>query len=91
MTARKTSRVKPEPVLIHVRYEFGPLSLEADVPALKVSATIDAMVKVHRAAVKKHPECLPELGSVTSGMLIDVPDDPTGEGDVLRPRKRVGF
>lgn len=87
MTARK----KAEPVLIHVRYEFGPLSLEADVPALKVSATIDAMVKVHRAAVRKHPECLPELGSVTSGMVIPVDDEPPGEGDVLRPRTRVGF
>jgi hypothetical protein len=87
MTARK----KPEPVLIHVRYEFGPLSLEADVPALRVSATIDAMVNVHRAAVKKHPECLPELGSVTSSMAIPVDDEPMGEGDTLPRRRRVGF
>jgi len=91
MTTRKSSRPKAEPVLIHVRYEFGPVSLEVDVPAMRVSRTIDAMVKIHRSAVARHPECLPELGSVTSGMLIDVPDDPDAEADALPRRTRVGF
>lgn len=88
MTARK----KAEPVLIHVRYEFGPVSLEVDVPALKVSATIDAMVGVHKRAVAKHPECLPELSAVTSGMSIDVPEEyEDEEGRKITRRKRVGF
>jgi hypothetical protein len=87
MTARK----KADPVLIHVRYEFGPVSLEVDVPALKVSATIDAMVNVHKRAVAKHPECVPELSAVTSGMVIDVPDDEDTEDRVRRHRPRVGF
>lgn len=82
-------RAKPTPVLIHVRYEFGPVSLEVDVPAMKVSATIDAMVNVHKRAVAKHPECVPELSPVTSGMGITVSDD-DDYGD-RHPRTRAGF
>ena len=85
MTARK----KPEPVLIHVTYTAGPVTMEVDVPALKVSATIDAMVKVHQRAVQRHPELIPELSPVTSSMVIPVEEDEDYDGRVRR--KRVGF
>lgn len=89
--ASKSRRPRATPTLIHLRYEFGPVSLEVDVPALRVSRTIDAMVKVHRAAVRRHPECLPEPGSATSAMQVDVPDGEDGDWARSLGPHRVGF
>jgi hypothetical protein len=87
MMARKTvAKVKPAPV--RVTYCIGALTLDCEVSPESVGATIDAYVRIHRRALKRHPDLLPELGPVTSSMVIHADEDCPDE--CARP-KRAGF
>jgi microcompartment protein CcmK/EutM len=87
MTARKTA--KPKPVMVRVCYSIGAISLDCEVPSDSVGSTIDAYVKIHRSAIKRHPDLLPELSPVTSSMVIHVDEDEECP-DECRV-KRLGF
>lgn len=85
MTAKKAAAV-PNP--IRVCFQMGAVTMETEVPALKVEATIAAMAKVYRAVSKRHPEVLPELGSVCSSMLVEANDEEIYDA---YGKRRVGF